>query len=777
MSVTDLLRNFRNDIPKWSRPRPGHRRAGPRSCCNSTRALSVELLEDRSMLTTYVVDTPLDNVTAGDDLISLREAITAANTNLPFGNAPAGDAGGVVDEITFAPSLIGQTIVLGGLELAITDDLSITGLGADQLAISGNSASRVFSIEVDVNVSISNVAIVDGSAYEGGGIYNKGTLTIANSALVGNKSEEQGGGIWSDGLLDITNSTFTGNESVWYQGGGVWNDGTATITESTFSDNSSYDDGGGIWNGGSLDLTNGTFSNNATTGDRGGGVWGGRSGGAIWNGGALDITNGSFLGNSAARHGGGIHNVGGTVTIADSEFTGNSAVGSGATGGAFSSFIHLTGSDGRLQITGSTFSENSASSGAAIWSDMPTNIADSTFSENTARGSGGAISHRVATMIITSSSLVDNSSDVYGGAIDAWGCTVILKDSTISGNSAKRDGGAIENYYATVELFNSTISGNSAGGLGGAIDNWGGTVESTNSTIVMNRADADGNGSGTGGGIYNYNTSSVTRLNNTLLAGNLLGAAGSDTPNDLTGVDIDLASSHNLIGDTVTSGGLFNGDHGNIVGNGGSGTIDIYAVLDPNLADNGGSTLTHALVAGSLALNAGNNDKAAGDYDQRGEGFTRIYAGTVDIGALEVQHLFAEIDIKPGSDPNSINLASNGVIAVAIFTTDDFDAATVDASTVSFAGADAVHSTLEDVDGDGDLDMVLHFALQETNLAYLYAQALADDSDSSHQSLAVSLTGATLDGTSITGSDGVDVFFSGKALRELLDDLALAGVL
>ena len=52
-------------------------------------------------------------LTAGDDLISLREAITAANTNLPFGDAPAGDGGGIVDEITFAPSLIGQSIMLG----------------------------------------------------------------------------------------------------------------------------------------------------------------------------------------------------------------------------------------------------------------------------------------------------------------------------------------------------------------------------------------------------------------------------------------------------------------------------------------------------------------------------------------------------------------------------------------------------------------------------------------------------------------------------------------
>ena len=182
---------------------------------------------------------------------------------------------------------------------------------------------------------------------------------------------------------------------------------------------------------------------------------------------------------------------------------------------------------------------------------------------------------------------------------------------------------------------------------------------------------------------------------------------------------------------------------------------------------------------GGPAVNTGDNAKAVGDYDQRGAGFARIYAGTVDIGAFEVQprNQAVEIDIKPGDDISSINLASNGRIAVAILTTDDFDASQVDASTVLFAEASAVHSAMEDVDGDGDLDMVLHFLVEDTNLEEIYAQMLAVDSESSHQSLAVSLTGATLDGTSITGSDGVDVFFSGKALRELLEELALAGVL
>ncbi len=71
------------------------------------------------------------------------------------------------------------------------------------------------------------------------------------------------------------------------------------------------------------------------------------------------------------------------------------------------------------------------------------------------------------------------------------------------------------------------------------------------------------------------------------------------------------------------------------------------------------------------------------------------------------------IDIKPGSFPNSINPDKNGVIPVAILGTATFDATQVDPDTVQFGpdGATKMHKKahLEDVDGDGDTDMVLHF--------------------------------------------------------------------
>ena len=106
------------------------------------------------------------------------------------------------------------------------------------------------------------------------------------------------------------------------------------------------------------------------------------------------------------------------------------------------------------------------------------------------------------------------------------------------------------------------------------------------------------------------------------------------------------------------------------------------------------------------------------------------------------------IDIKPGSDPNSINLKSKGVVPVAVLTTDDFDASTVDPGIVQFAGAQPLRWTLKDVDGDGDEDLLFHFKTQKLVL--------------NESSTEATLTGETIGGMCIEGTDAVNIVPKGK---------------
>jgi len=108
-----------------------------------------------------------------------------------------------------------------------------------------------------------------------------------------------------------------------------------------------------------------------------------------------------------------------------------------------------------------------------------------------------------------------------------------------------------------------------------------------------------------------------------------------------------------------------------------------------------------------------------------------------------------DIDIKPGSDPNSINTKSKGVIPVAILGSATFDVIDIDVTTLAFvgpSGASPSHDPaghLEDVNGDGFTDLVTHYKQKLTGLASGDTEAC--------------ITGATTAGIPIDGCDSVKV--------------------
>lgn len=230
------------------------------------------------------------------------------------------------DAIYFDPSLTGQAITLTNGQLVVDKSVDIAGLGANNLAVDGNHAGRVFYIAPGKTATISGLRIRNGLASgsfpntEGGGIYNDhATLTLINSIVSDNSATDDGGGIMSNGTsssaaLTLANTTLSGNSARF--AGAIYNAGESsgraslTLTNSTLSGNSATVYGGGIYNDSFLGgdaiviLINCTFSGNAAS--RGGGIFN-----AAFNGSATLTIGNTIL--KAGDSGQNIYNTQGTI--------------------------------------------------------------------------------------------------------------------------------------------------------------------------------------------------------------------------------------------------------------------------------------------------------------------------------------------------------------------------------------------------------------------------------------------------------------------------------
>ena len=282
------------------------------------------------------------------------------------------------------------------------------------------------------------------------------------------------------------------------------------------------------------------------------------------------------------------------------------------------------------------------------------------------------------------------------GAITTRGGTLNLSGCTLNGNVGGKGGDAGDFYNADL--------GRPKYGAG-ALEIRGGAVNLTNCTVVGNTGGAGGSGvhtlggsaSGANGvGTINVN-GGVLSVNQSTIAGNAGGAGGPGSGNGRTdGGGISSGGSTTKLNNSLVVGNI----GGNLAGNAPAGKYNItIGTLEDvklgSLANNGGSTQTMALLEGSMAINAGDPGVTNGT-DQRGE--ARVKRGRMDIGAYES-------DFMPVNQvPTDINLSDNSVeenkdagTTVGTFSSVDFNGD--DSFTYALVGESNDNSSFT-VDGD-----------------------------------------------------------------------------
>jgi hypothetical protein len=166
-------------------------------------------------------------------------------------------------------------------------------------------------------------------------------------------------------------------------------------------------------------------------------------------------------------------------------------------------------------------------------------------------------------------------------------------------------------------------------------------------------------------------------------------------------------------------------------------------------------------LATAFDLALGVSSTLTGSYGN-GDSINLTFLGDISISLVTLDSGMT-IDIKPGDEQNNINLESNGVVPVAALTTEQFDAATIDPITARFAGAAPAQWSLEDVDGDGDDDVIFHFRTQELDLTEESTQATLTAQLASQMTM-MSLAQAS-GGAVVSGTDTVKIIGSKQSKK------------
>ena len=488
----------------------------------------------------------INNVNFVNNTVRQNDSQTAAQGGAIYANG----ASTTINNVTF----VANSGSLGGAIYATknTENMQINGCTfiGNSAITTGGAIYCGGEMEVEDSTFIGNVA-----GTRGGAIYCSGHISVSGSEFIGNKTEGDsaddghGGAICTQsGGADISNSTFIGNTTyknggaiyvntssgnkvttnnctfvnnvATGNGGAVYVTGTGTYVDGTNVDGvisggstfgeyvendqpvaagNSANNGGAIGSYGTVTLYGTVFKNN-TAKDAGGAVWANEK--------TVEAHNATFTSNSTTQgNGGAICVNAAAVTTKSCTFSANNPA-SGKYGGAvyvMAEGTYVDGAEGDATL-GSTFSENSATSGGAILFEGTVTLYGSTFNNNTANA-GGAIYANKGTMSAYNAKFISNVAT--GGKAGA--VYVATKVNTVSctfeGNKTLKDnGGAVYvtgagSYTDGVlgdktqgSTFDGNIAGSDANNVatknGGAIGSFG--VVTLHSTTFKNNSALSG---------------------------------------------------------------------------------------------------------------------------------------------------------------------------------------------------------------------------------------------------------------------------------------------
>ncbi len=564
-----------------------------------------------SFTLTALADSPITVTTTIDEYdvpangtCSLREAVASANTGNGIGGCNVIGADTVI--------LTGTTYLLTLGELDITSTMTISGVGSAATIIEGNATARI--IDNSDTLTITGVTITNGSAPNGGGIRNSGTLVVQSSVITDNTADQDGGGIYNTGVLTMTGSFIRSNDAG-NDGGGLANQNATATLDNTVVDSNTAGDGSGVGGGISnaaqsettiLTLNQSRVTTNTLNGTGGGGISNSADDGET----ALLMLNQTLVSGNVA-----------TATTVNS----SNGYGGGIRNGYFDTTI--TGGTAMVNIDASTISGNIALNGGGIGNGTENtsgttteiSITNSTISGNTVAGTAGV-----------------GESIGNGGGIANLDGLVTLENSTVSGNVAD---GVSSGGFAGL-----------GGGIGNNSDNLDATIWMTNTTVASNTAAVSGTAIA---GLRSGASNLEVNFTNTIVGG---------TCADPLSVDYLNSQGHNLASDSTCL----------------TENVTTKDNVDPNLllgtlTNNGGNTATHALLAGSPAIDAGTCTGAPAT-DQNDQARPNAVSSFCDVGAYESNEL-GVVDLEIDKTVNAALFVPGQAITYTLTFTNNSSAA------------------------------------------------------------------------------------------------------